>query len=98
METVETAQEGPTPGADIFTGGAIGHESELGTCYKKAVPMDQVYDVIKELLINNHGATIKKQQEQQKNVLAGIVSAIMRFIKWIFAPIIALFTPKEAAQ
>lgn len=90
--------EGPIPGADIFTGGAIGHESELGTCYKKAVPMDQVYDVIKELLINNHGATIKKQQEQQKNVLAGIVSAIMRFIKWIFAPIIALFTPKEAAQ
>ena len=53
--------------------------------------MDEVYDVVKEILMAKHGATLKKQQAQA-GILAGIVAAIMNFLK----AIAAFFMPKKA--
>lgn len=68
LGTQARGPDGPVPGADIFTGGAIGHESEIGQVYKKAVPMTEVYDVVKEILMAQHGATVKKVDKPASDV------------------------------
>lgn len=103
LGTAARGPDGPVPGCDVFTGGAIGHESEIGQVFKKAVPMTDLYDVIKEILMTQHGATPKKvletpslhiEEQQQSNL--GFVAAIIKLFKSIVDAILGFLGLKKA--
>lgn len=46
-------------GVDIYMGGKVGKDARLGELVRKAVPCDDLLEVLKDLLIENFGATPK---------------------------------------
>jgi ferredoxin-nitrite reductase len=47
----------PTEGVDIYTGGKVGKEAKLGTLYRKGVDCEDLKPILRDLLIQNFGAT-----------------------------------------
>jgi ferredoxin-nitrite reductase len=49
---------------DIWMGGKVGHEAELGERIKKGIPCDDLKPVLRDLLIEHFGATPKQTDNQ----------------------------------
>lgn len=49
----------PVEGVNIYTGGKVGKDAKLGTLLEKGVPCDDLKSQLKELLIEEFGATSK---------------------------------------
>lgn len=47
---------------DIYTGGKVGHEAELGSRLEKGVACDDLKPIIRDLLIQKFGARPKQNQ------------------------------------
>ena len=47
-------------GVDLYMGGKVGKDAQLGTCVKKGIPCDDLKGVLKDLLIDNFGAKPKE--------------------------------------
>ncbi|MDR7921060.1 ferredoxin--nitrite reductase [Thermosynechococcus sp. HY213] len=41
---------------DLYMGGKVGKDAKLGTCVKKAIPCDELPEVLRQLLIDHFGA------------------------------------------
>nr|WP_237269088.1 hypothetical protein [Thermostichus lividus] len=53
----KTRRNGETVDAvDLYMGGKVGKDAQLGTCVKKAIPCDELPDVLRQLLIEHFGA------------------------------------------
>ncbi len=48
-------------GVDIFMGGKVGKEAQLGSCVTKGVPCDDLQPVLRDLLIERFGAKPKQE-------------------------------------
>jgi ferredoxin-nitrite reductase len=60
MGTKARGKDGkPTEGVDIFLGGRVGPDAHLGTKAIKAIPVDDLQPVLRQLLIDRFGATPK---------------------------------------
>jgi ferredoxin-nitrite reductase len=46
-------------GVDLYMGGRVGKDAKLGTCVRKGIPCDELPEVLKDILINDFGATLK---------------------------------------
>lgn len=46
-------------GVDLFMGGKVGKDAELGTCVKKGIPCEDLKSVLRDLLIDKFGAMLK---------------------------------------
>ena len=46
----------PAEGVDIYMGGKVGKDAQLGTCVQKGVPCDELSEVLSGLLIEHFGA------------------------------------------
>jgi ferredoxin-nitrite reductase len=46
-------------GVDIYMGGKVGKDAELGSCVMKGIPCDDLKPVLRDLLVENFGATLK---------------------------------------
>jgi ferredoxin-nitrite reductase len=46
-------------GVDLFMGGKVGKDAELGTCVQKGIPCDDLKSVLRNLLIDKFGAMVK---------------------------------------
>ncbi len=44
---------------DIYMGGKVGKDAELGSCVRKAVPCDDLPAVMQDILVESFGATVK---------------------------------------
>ncbi len=49
-----------TEGVKIFTGGQVGQDSHLGTLKEKSIACDDLKPVLRDLLMNEYGATLKE--------------------------------------
>lgn len=47
-------------GVDLFMGGKVGKEAQLGTCVQKGIPCDDLKPVLRDLLIEHFGARHKE--------------------------------------
>ncbi|MBP5971343.1 ferredoxin--nitrite reductase [Brasilonema sp. CT11] len=47
-------------GVDIYMGGKVGKEAQLGTCVTKGIPCEDLLPVLQELLISNFGARLRE--------------------------------------
>ncbi|NES87675.1 MAG: ferredoxin--nitrite reductase [Moorea sp. SIO2B7] len=47
-------------GVDIYMGGKVGKDAELGTCVQKGIPCENLIPVLRHLLIENFGAKSKQ--------------------------------------
>jgi ferredoxin-nitrite reductase len=47
-------------GVDIYMGGKVGKDAELGTCVTKGVPCSDLKPVLRDLLIQNFGAKARQ--------------------------------------
>ncbi len=53
----KTRRNGETVDAvDLYMGGKVGKDAKLGTCVKKAIPCDELPEVLRQLLIEHFGA------------------------------------------
>jgi ferredoxin-nitrite reductase len=53
-------KEGRTvEGVDIYMGGKVGKDAHLGTCVKKSIPCEDLKPVLRQLLSEHFGATLK---------------------------------------
>ncbi|KJH72754.1 ferredoxin--nitrite reductase [Aliterella atlantica] len=52
----------PVDGVDIYMGGKVGKDAHLGTCVIKGVPCEDLQPVLRDLLIEHFGATLKKSE------------------------------------
>jgi ferredoxin-nitrite reductase len=53
-------KEGKTvEGVDIYMGGKVGQDAQLGTCVRKGIPCDELPGVLKDILMNEFGAKPK---------------------------------------
>lgn len=60
MGTKVRSKDGkPTEGVNIYMGGKVGKDAQLGQQVQKSVPCDDLKPVLRELLIHNFGATPK---------------------------------------
>ncbi|BAY96301.1 ferredoxin--nitrite reductase [Tolypothrix tenuis PCC 7101] len=58
----KTRKNGKTVEAvDIYMGGKVGKEAQLGTCVTKAVPCEDLQSVLRDLLIQNFGAKLSQE-------------------------------------
>ncbi|MBF2027619.1 MAG: ferredoxin--nitrite reductase [Oscillatoriales cyanobacterium C42_A2020_001] len=48
-------------GVDLYMGGKVGKEAELGECVRKGIPCDDLKPILRELLIQNFGATSRTE-------------------------------------
>jgi ferredoxin-nitrite reductase len=48
-------------GVDIYMGGKVGKDAQLGTCIRKSVPCEDLKPVLQELLIKHFDAEIKQE-------------------------------------
>ncbi|MEP0912143.1 ferredoxin--nitrite reductase [Leptolyngbya sp. GB1-A1] len=56
----KTRKDGKTvEGVDLYLGGKVGKDAHLGTCVRKGIPCDDLKPVLRELLIQQFGATPK---------------------------------------
>ncbi|MBD2577335.1 ferredoxin--nitrite reductase [Oscillatoria sp. FACHB-1406] len=46
-------------GVDLYMGGKVGKDAHLGTCVRKGIPCDELPEVLRDILINDFGATPK---------------------------------------
>lgn len=46
-------------GVDLYMGGKVGKDAQLGTCVRKGIPCDELPEVLKDILINEFGAMPK---------------------------------------
>jgi ferredoxin-nitrite reductase len=46
-------------GVDLYMGGKVGKEAELGTCVQKSIPCEDLKPVLRDLLIQQFKAEIK---------------------------------------
>ncbi len=46
-------------GVNLYMGGKVGKDAELGTCVQKAIPCDDLKSVLRDLLIEKFGAMVK---------------------------------------
>lgn len=46
-------------GVNLFMGGKVGKDAHLGSLKQKSIPCDDLKSVLKEILINEFGATVK---------------------------------------
>ncbi|MEA5519280.1 ferredoxin--nitrite reductase [Limnoraphis robusta] len=46
-------------GVDLFMGGKVGKDAELGTCVQKGIPCEDLKSVLRDLLIDKFGAILK---------------------------------------
>jgi ferredoxin-nitrite reductase len=46
-------------GVDLYMGGKVGKDAQLGTCVRKGIPCDELNTVLKEILIQDFGAQPK---------------------------------------
>ena len=49
---------------DIWMGGKVGHEAELGKRVTKGIPCDDLEPVLRDLLIEHFGATSKPTDKE----------------------------------
>jgi ferredoxin-nitrite reductase len=49
-------------GVDLYMGGKVGKDAHLGTCVQKGIPCDDLKPVLRNLLIEQFGASPKEQQ------------------------------------
>lgn len=47
-------------GVDLYMGGKVGKEAQLGTCVQKGIACEDLLPVLRQLLIENFGATPKE--------------------------------------
>lgn len=47
-------------GVNLFTGGKIGKDAKLGSLKQKSIPCDDLKPVLREILMNEYGATLKE--------------------------------------
>jgi ferredoxin-nitrite reductase len=47
-------------GVDIYMGGKVGKEAQLGTCVTKGVPCEDLLPVLRELLIEHFSARLRE--------------------------------------
>jgi len=47
-------------GVDIYMGGKVGKDAQLGTCIRESIPCDELLEVLENLLITNFGAVLKQ--------------------------------------
>ncbi|KAB8334495.1 ferredoxin--nitrite reductase [Scytonema tolypothrichoides VB-61278] len=50
----------PVEGVDIYMGGKVGKEAQLGTCVTKGIPCEDLQPVLRELLISHFGARLRE--------------------------------------
>ncbi|WP_088894101.1 ferredoxin--nitrite reductase [Leptolyngbya ohadii] len=56
----KTRKDGKTvEGVDLYLGGKVGKDAHLGTCVQKGIPCDDLKPVLRDLLIQQFGATPK---------------------------------------
>ena len=49
----------PTEGVDIYMGGKVGKEAKLGTLFKKGVACEDLKPILRDLLLEQFGATLR---------------------------------------
>ncbi len=50
----------PVEGVDIYMGGKVGKDAQLGTCVTKGIPCEDLQPVLRQLLIENFGAKLRE--------------------------------------
>lgn len=63
LGTQAKGESGMVDAVDIFTGGAIGHESELGELHMKGVPVTELYQTLEDLLVSKFNAVRRAGSE-----------------------------------
>ena len=48
-------------GVDIYMGGKVGKDAQLGTCVQKSVPCEDLQPILRDLLIQNFGAKLREE-------------------------------------
>jgi ferredoxin-nitrite reductase len=56
-------------GVDIYMGGKVGKDAHLGTCVQKGIPCEDLKPVVRDLLIQHFGATLKPGVEIAETAL-----------------------------
>lgn len=46
-------------GVDLYMGGKVGKDAQLGTCVRKGIPCDDLQPILRDLLIEQFGATLR---------------------------------------
>ena len=46
---------------DLYMGGTVGKEAKLGTCVQKGIPCDDLLPVLRDLLIQKFGASLRAE-------------------------------------
>jgi len=49
-------------GVDLYMGGKVGKEAQLGTCVRKGIPVEDLVPVLRQILLDNFAATPKTVQ------------------------------------
>ena len=57
-------------GVDLYTGGKVGKDAQLGTCVQKGIPCEDLKPVMRHLLIEQFGAKPKDGMLPQTNTVA----------------------------
>ncbi len=56
----KTRKDGKTlEGVDIYMGGKVGKDAQLGSCVMKGIPCDDLKPVLRDLLVDHFGAVLK---------------------------------------
>jgi ferredoxin-nitrite reductase len=46
-------------GVDLYMGGKVGKDAQLGTCVRKGIPCDELLDILQQILIQDFGAQLR---------------------------------------
>lgn len=50
----------PVEAVDIYMGGKVGKDAHLGSCVTKGIPCEDLKPVLRELLIEHFGASLRE--------------------------------------
>ncbi len=69
----KTRKEGKAvDGVDLYMGGKVGKEAELGTCVQKGIPCDDLKPKLRELLIEQFGAVPRSEMAVASGAMPGL--------------------------
>lgn len=67
-------------GVDLFMGGKVGKDAQLGSCVRKGIPCEDLKPILQDLLIENFGARPKTEEEKQADSSAKIQIDDLSFV------------------
>jgi ferredoxin-nitrite reductase len=69
MGTTARKNGKPVEAVDIYMGGEVGRDAQLGSCLQEGIPCEDLKPVLAQLLIDHFGATPRPAEEQFRRTL-----------------------------